>query len=161
MDKICNDIAKNLTLFGHITQTHTSMQANMLKSQELKHNATPNYATNPNKTQTEDVFSTYNSIINYIKKLDEEKKTAKENSNKPSSEKGKDQVFANVSSNYSIFKEQKEKETYQKAPMTYDKPFNILGLFKPGEFLNQNKEDVSPRIQQPSLNTKLHLSYLS
>lgn len=105
----------------------------------------------------EHIISQYNTAIGQLKQEDEKKKNSNYATNPLNNNSSKDSILASIFGNESTYKAEEKKQDTKRKPVTPDKTFNILSMFKPGEILNV----VANNDKQYSFAPKQNLSFMS
>jgi hypothetical protein len=133
VDNVCNDVAKNLALFGIASQAKPCPQLKKANKPEF-----PNqFASNPTPAGKEDIFSAYSSLMNTLQmdaSKDNESKTKRDLLNQQSEGSLIASIFSPSKTDSSQVSEEKAKDGNKS--LMVEGSFNVLGMFKPGEFLN-------------------------
>jgi len=129
VDNICNDVAKNLALFGLASQKQPYSKDIRpdQNSTRLKH------STNPNAKSHNGLLSSYESLVGSLQSNNEIRQKQQLADNRNGSENDDSKSLME-----NIFSDQTNPQARPvKAKKRVEESFNVLGLFRPGEFLNK------------------------
>ena len=146
MDKLSNNVARNTFFYAHVSQANFNAGDHAKKNQETKNATTNNFVVDNGTTELENIFNSYNQLIDAIKNQEKQKHFDK-NSFKASSPLNKNKECTKAAMANQSNKDIRQEKEPQKSPVRNSKPFNILGLFKPGEFLNKVDKDETNKIR--------------
>lgn len=146
MENICNDVSKNLMLFGLVNQKQSKADAKKVQQEDTRQAARYSPQSKATTPQAQEPMSTQALFANYLKAQEDIQKLQKiyDTFNKASNpEKAEDSAITGLMDN-SIFKKKDQKTRKKKQPEHQKNTFNILGMFKPGELLESiTKEEIT------------------
>lgn len=135
MENICNDVSRNLMLFGLVNQKAT-VNGKKLEHQKAKPSRSFNASPTQKDAQSGEQISTQALIANYLKTQKEVQRLEKAYNIQAKSSNTSETAEVSKLIDNSIFKKKDKKPEERTQNNRSNNTFNILGMFKPGEFLD-------------------------
>lgn len=131
MDKICSDVASNLAAVIHASNNNTASKETKESLKHSKNKGANNFASKTDKSNFNSIFDSFDSLENALTSDQYTKQKDGTGQNKDL-----DYIFTNMNHTQKDEKSNKNNGANNKKVGKY---FNVLSMFKPGEFLNATK----------------------